>query len=359
MHTPLRVLHIAPDFNYSCGISNYLNILFHDLSKHREIDLHFVTSGGNALERLDNLNIKITIIPFSKGFHNILFFIPFLLEIIKYIKTNHIDIIHTHHRFPEFVASLISSQLNIKTVSTVHSLTYGLRLLSYNSHILIAISKSVQKHLSEYFHTDKSIVYHLYNPVKIILPLSNKTDSRKKLGIQAYCKVLLFVGTASKSKGIDVLLEAFLKIKIIYRNIKLLIVGDSNALKRYPAYYREDVIFYQQQNDLSLFYSASDIVILPSRVEALGYAMLESGLYKRPFIGSKVNGIAEFIEHRIDGLLVSPGSVSELVDAILFMLNNQVKADIMARNLFDKVSPLTDISGYVNQLIKIYDSLAA
>ena len=51
------------------------------------------------------------------------------------------------------------------------------------------------------------------------------------------------------------------------------------------------------------FYSIADIVVLPSLADSFPYVMLESGLFKKPFVGTQTGGIAEFIDDGKNGLL--------------------------------------------------------
>ena len=71
------------------------------------------------------------------------------------------------------------------------------------------------------------------------------------------------------------------------------------------------------------YYQLIDVFVLPSRVDPFPLVMLEAGLMKKPFIGSKVDGIAELIENETDGLLFESGNSDDLVSKILKIYNDK------------------------------------
>ncbi len=60
---------------------------------------------------------------------------------------NKIDIIHTHHRFPELIAVRIGKKLNIKTIHLAHGFTSGYKKISFKSDKIISVSNSEDDYL--------------------------------------------------------------------------------------------------------------------------------------------------------------------------------------------------------------------
>jgi glycosyltransferase involved in cell wall biosynthesis len=105
-----------------------------------------------------------------------------------------------------------------------------------------------------------------------------------------------FIGTLVKHKGIEVLLDVF--TKSTKNNWKLVIAG--NGEKKYVEYlkqkYKNDNIKYLGRVHPDEFYPYVDCVIIPSLwEEALGMTVIESFIYGKPVIGSKIGGIPEMI----------------------------------------------------------------
>jgi glycosyltransferase involved in cell wall biosynthesis len=74
---------------------------------------------------------------------------------------------------------------------------------------------------------------------------------------------------------------------------------------------------------MPIYYSSSDIVLLPSLSENFPVVALEAMSSGKPIIASRVGGIPELVSNNENGILVSPGNVEQLVGALLRLLENQ------------------------------------
>ena len=222
MKKTINILHISPDFNYSCGVSKYIYSLLKDYGQNKSYKLFFITNGGDALDKLDNINLKPTFINFSKGFRNILYLYPNLIALRKFCLENKIDIIHTHHRYPEYLAYLISKKTNIKTVTTVHSLVKGKKRLSFKADKIIAVSNSVKSLLNGYYNVADTKITMLHNYLEPI-EINGKgpgLNIRAELGIPDNGNIILFIGRLTKLKGVDLLIRAFKILREKNRHVK-------------------------------------------------------------------------------------------------------------------------------------------
>jgi len=82
------------------------------------------------------------------------------------------------------------------------------------------------------------------------------------------------------------------------------------------------------------------IYVQPSYLEALGLSLQEALSLGRPCIGSRVGGIPEMIEHGINGLLFSPGNVSELAEALSRFMSDEGERDRLGKAGRLKISRL-------------------
>jgi len=357
----MNILHISPDFNYACGVSKYVFDLLKYLMDSEEFSTHFITNGGDALSKLQNYNIEYKLLHFSKGWENILY-LPinyFLLK--RFCIKNKIDIIHTHHRYPEFLVNLLKKQLNIKTITTIHSFVNNYKQISFKSDKIITVSNAVKKTLLDYFNVPASKISTLYNCIMPCKKIDvNKIEQlAKELNLKGNDFVILFLGRINKIKGIDVLIEAFMKIRTEYSNAKLILLGSilDKTLSRMNTSLDEYIIVLAEQSQVSSYYKISNLVILPSRVEPLGYTMLEAGYFTKPFIGSQTGGIAEFIDDGVNGFLFEPGNVDDLADKIRFVINNPEKARSVAEELNKKVKKYCNCEEYFKKLTAAYEKL--
>jgi len=358
----MNILHISPDFNYSCGVSKHVFELLKHFSNGEKYIVNFITNGGDALSKLESEHINYELLSFSKGWMNI-FCLPFnYFSLKKFCIQNKIDIIHTHHRYPEFLSNLLKKQLNIKTITTAHSFVNGHKLLSFKSDRIISVSNAVKTATLNIFSVPTNKIVTLYN---CLMPLketdNHKTEKiKKELTLKENDFVILFLGRINNIKGIDVLIEAFRKIRAEYSNAKLILLGSilDNTKSKMNISLNENIITLPAQIHVSPFFKLSDTIVLPSRVEPLGYTMLEAGYFKKPFIGSQTGGIAEFIEDGVNGFLFEAGNADDLADKIKFVISNPDKAKSTAVELHKKVKKYCNCEEYFKKLTNIYNELS-
>jgi glycosyltransferase involved in cell wall biosynthesis len=68
---------------------------------------------------------------------------------------------------------------------------------------------------------------------------------------------------------------------------------------------------------INSYLGASDLVVLPSLMEATSISGLEAMSASRPLVGTRVGGIPELIEEGVTGLLVEPASAEALAEGIV------------------------------------------
>ncbi|MCE9635481.1 MAG: glycosyltransferase [Planctomycetes bacterium] len=69
-------------------------------------------------------------------------------------------------------------------------------------------------------------------------------------------------------------------------------------------------------------FDAADMVVLASRWEGLGLALVEAAQRGRPVVATCVGGVPEVVEDGVTGLLVPPGDAKALAEAILRVLDD-------------------------------------
>jgi teichuronic acid biosynthesis glycosyltransferase TuaC len=74
------------------------------------------------------------------------------------------------------------------------------------------------------------------------------------------------------------------------------------------------------------YISKADIFSLPSLNEAFGVVYIEAMACGKPVIGCKGEGIEDFVDDKITGLLVKPKDVDSLAKALDFLLSNPDEA---------------------------------
>lgn len=142
----------------------------------------------------------------------------------------------------------------------------------------------------------------------------DKNMAKKKVGWSNNFSIL-FIGRLVKEKGIFELLEA---IRLVPNRIKFYIIGDGLLKEKVEkvAKSKSNLLFLGKvQNELTpLYYSAADLVIVPSYEETLGRVSMEALACSTPVIGSSTGGLKEVVSKSV-GLLfkVRPQDIAKTI----------------------------------------------
>lgn len=350
----MGVLHLVDNlFTYS-GITRHVLIL----SKYDSNNSYVCAiKEDGAVKLFHEYGIKIIS---NKMLKNPVYTVFFL---IKFCKRNKIDIVHTHHRYFDFIMRLVNAFYKQKTICTVHSIVYGKKQISYHADLLIAVSGSVKNHLTNYFHIPEKKITIVNNCLdKSLLKTSfTKEEIINKHGFSKVSFKLGFFGKLSiEEKGINILLEAVKKIQYsLSIDYELIILGngkDEGYIKEFINKNNLRATLLDSKINPSDYYRILDCYVLPSNVDPFPYAMLESAYFKVPFIGSNVDGISEYIENNINGLLFDKGNVNELVKKIMFVHNDPTAAKKIAQTNYIKVTSKF-VFNSENQIYNVYKKI--
>jgi colanic acid/amylovoran biosynthesis glycosyltransferase len=134
---------------------------------------------------------------------------------------------------------------------------------------------------------------------------------------------VLFVGRLLHGKGLSLLFEALAELRRHQLDVTVSVVGDGPARAELDAAVRalrlsEHVSFLGSvgQDDLLARYAAADVFCLPSFAEGIPVVAMEAMAMELPVVTTRITGIPELIEDGTDGLLVPPGRVDALTDAL-------------------------------------------
>jgi len=142
---------------------------------------------------------------------------------------------------------------------------------------------------------------------------------------------ILFVGRLEFRKGLNYLLNAFLRVQSEVPESRLIVVGPGTRLrKRYERWVRKtglkDVVFvgYVSDEDLPRYYKTADVFCAPATGrESQGAILLEGMAAGKPIVASNIPGYASVVTDGEDGRLVPPRNYRELGEALLTLVNDE------------------------------------
>jgi len=172
--------------------------------------------------------------------------------------------------------------------------------------------------------------------------------------------LIVFIGRFSEEKGVDILIQAFNEFYRLNNKVTLIMIGEGEEeifLRNFASENKLPVRVLKPQVNIYDYYNIADVVVLPSRVDPFPFVMLETGLMKKPFIGSNVDGIPELIKHKVNGLLFKSESVSELVDSFRIVLEEKDFEMEIANNLHKDVIENYTTEKVIPEYVALYNSL--
>ena len=141
--------------------------------------------------------------------------------------------------------------------------------------------------------------------------------ARRELGFAGSEKVVLFVGRIQRLKGLEVLLRAFARLETLPR-ARLVIVGGQagktpesreiarlqHLAARLGVAERTRFVGAVAHERLPLYYSAADVLAMPSSYESFGLVAVESLACGTPVVATRVGGLSSIVRDGETGMLV-------------------------------------------------------
>jgi len=301
------------------------------------------------------------------------------------------DVVHSHHTYESFAASLCKQFYKFGLMITVQkspvSTQEDYQKDSQWDFISFLYKKGfydgVIVNSKAYFDTARFLGAR--EPIRLVyygIDKSNfredtmlRNQVRKKLCLEKDDFLVLCPSRIDERKGIDILIEAIAKIKKIaphvYLKMKVIVVGakisDSSEdyfcslehlVKRYNLT-RLVKLGYEDgaYNKMNGLYNASDLVVIPSLREGLGFSAIEAMQVKKPVLGSDTIGLKEIIVDQKNGLTFRVGDPIQLAEKLIWCFNNKKKLQEIALSGFSYQKDKFTISKMVKEHLSFYESV--
>jgi len=234
-----------------------------------------------------------------------------ILKICKFVKQNNIKIISTHSGKDGIIGAIVSKITGAKVVRTRHLQTPISSPFSYNiNDKIVVVSNAVKTQLISQ-GVQESLIETIYTGVDTDKFTPHfKKDIRDQLGLSANSIIVGIVAVLRAAKNHKILFEAFNELNL--PNTFLVVVGDGPQYENLQNIKTSNILMLGNRADVSDFLGSLDLFVLPSKMEALGTALLEAQSCAVTCIGSDAGGIAEAIKNNETGFLFQNGNKEEL-----------------------------------------------
>ena len=234
---------------------------------------------------------------------------------------------------------------SLPVVMTVHDIkSHYERFVSRDSflrrslripHCLITHYQNGKSQLIDHWGVDDERVSVI--PHGIMMPLHHsvgRSEARRRQNLPEKRRIILFFGSIRPNKGLDVLLEALNYIRSRVPEVLLIVAGAVPRGMNFQKYsdiiqklnlsenVRTEINFIPDE-DVDNFMAAADMVVLPYvKFEAQSGVLLRAYAHEKPVVVSDVGAMGELVSSDKVGLVVEPGDLKALAQAVINVLDN-------------------------------------
>jgi len=223
---------------------------------------------------------------------------------------------------------------------------------------IIANSEMIKKQIINTYHIDSQKISVIYNGIDF--PEYNEIEEKQSIlnefNIHHTTRILLFVGSGFKRKGVEEFLHIISDIKTA--DWVGFVVGKEKKLANYQKLARKlgihnKVIFTGPRTDVHRFYIAGDIFVFPTHYEPFSNVVLEALYYKNVVFTTDQNGASEILKSEFVFDFNRLNTVSKKIDE-LFLSSTQLEK---LKNNNAELAKQFSIEKNVDQTLSVIDKV--
>ena len=264
---------------------------------------------------------------------------------------------------PAYIYSRLKNIPRLVTIHEVWSLKewlefYSFRGLLYYLQERLLLSLPFNFYFSPSLHTENDMIKTGLNPKKISV-IYHGVDSnlfnpetknfrprfRKRYGLSENETIGLFIGKATKFKGIDYILQALNRVKE-KQNVKFVFLLSKNYKKEYDNFvkivennknFKNNIIILEpkkEHNFVAKLIGSCDFLIMPSLTEGFGFAAAEAASIGIPSIVTRATSLEEVADSK-NSLLIDSRNSKQLTNSITKLCDPTIRSRLGVSKKFD------------------------
>jgi len=341
-----RVLMIIAKFHPVIGgTENQALLLCKSLIK-RGVDVSVLTRQVNGLP--DYADVQG--VPVARAIRVVdrgkLFGVTYFLSCLYFLFVHRrkFDLVHCHilHGFHSMASVLLRKIFRKKVIIKVASTgvlsdlvmlrqslfgAYMLRFLRGADRLVALCSQAVAEARAHGFPEDRIVSIPNGVDASRFKPLLSREHSRKKI---------VYAGSLTATKGVDVLIDAFAGLHQEHALLRLDIFGDGPLRERLQEKaaqlgLSEEIRFYGAVSGIERHLDSSCIFVQPSMVEGMSNVILEAMAAGLPVVATRVGAAPDMIKDGVNGLLVDAGKPDQIRDAVVRIVSDDDFAQQIGR----------------------------
>ncbi|MFH1778036.1 MAG: glycosyltransferase family 4 protein [Candidatus Omnitrophota bacterium] len=302
------------------------------------------------------------------------------VKIIKCIRDEKPDIVHTHSSKAGILGRWAAKIDGVKKIiHTIHGFPfyeYQNKIIKYFYIFLEKITAKITTQLITVSKSDiqKGLKYKIgtlekYVTIQCIMPTERfkisqdeidkvKADFRLKNGVKIVGMVACFKPQKAPLDFIEMCCSVLKRLP----DTKFILVGDGILRKKIEQRIRQynlegKIILTGWRRDVPEILSVMDVFVLTSKWEGLPVAIMEAMYMGVPVVANCVDGVQELVQDKVTGYLVSPGDIEGMANRVVELLANDKKRITLAEQARHAVDNKYNITTMVNDTQQVYESL--
>lgn len=280
------------------------------------------------------------------------------------------DIIHSHYWLSGVLGLKLQSSWNSHHLITYHTIgavknltcptenASELRLkkekkLAKLCHQIVVPTQKEKAYLTKYYDIPFDKIWIIPCGVNLDrFKLQDKISARRHLGLHVDDGIVLYVGRYAPIKGLDRLFKSFQCLMYIATNLRLVMVGGDGE---YSPMFRqlqskaktlgiENRLMFAgrvDQETLPEYYSAADVLVVPSYYESFGLVALEALACGTPVVTTPVGAMEKIVQDGVTGYISTDSDPQYFAEHIEAILLKQKQNDLSPAKIRASVSEFT------------------
>jgi D-inositol-3-phosphate glycosyltransferase len=277
-------------------------------------------------------------------------------------KGIHYDLIHSHYWMSGIAAGYLQETWHLPIIQMFHTLghvknqiarspsemegsyrTDGEQKVMDLATRIIAATPSEEEQITSLYHVDAQKITIVPPGVDAchFYPIP-PDEAKAAIGLPTEARMLLFVGRIEPLKGVDTLIRAIAVMReqciaSLCPYYLSIIGGDPNSdpenidseMHRLQQLCHElgldDMVVFlgkRDQTTLAYYYSAAEVLVMPSFYESFGLVALEAMACGTPVVASHTGGLAYLVQDGVTGFTVPGGDVAALADRLTRLIDD-------------------------------------
>ena len=369
---PLRILQVCSSRSWG-GMEMHVPVLARKLQQrgHKVIAAAFPQSPIYQA----SLHHGVPCVPFpiTSYFHPVQ-----MKKIAQWLRFHPVDVVHSHYSKDLWtIVPALKMTGKVPLVLIKHIGTQKPkrdifhRFLYENVDFIIANSQIIQQNIlnTHPVRAEQVGVIHLGIDTQRFHPdFAVRQEVRKEFGYTPENLVIGIAGRLQAGKGHLEFLKMAEHLGNRYPHLRFLMIGGATygeeaeanqiRLKAQNSPIRDRIRLTGFRHDIHRLLNALDIFVFPSHAEAFGLVLLEAMATGLPVVSSNCDGVLDIVTDRIEGFLVPPKEVEQLVVAVEKLIQSPELRRHFGQVGCQKVKEQFDLEQMVDKIEDLYLTIA-